>query len=149
MLRKTLPYLSAALLAVSLSAGAQAPAKAAADGTLIDAKGMTLYTFDKDAGGKSAGDAVWWSVCSLTTVGYGDVYPISFEGRVLAMIVLLCGVGLFGTVSGMMASFFVGDQGKEEEEAEQEILQQLAVLNERVASLQQQLQANKPAPPAG
>ena len=39
MLRKTLPYLSAALLAVSLSAGAQAPAKAAADGTLIDAKG--------------------------------------------------------------------------------------------------------------
>ena len=54
MLRKTLPYLFPALLAVSLSAGAQAPAKAAADGTLIDAKGMTLYTFDKDAGGKSA-----------------------------------------------------------------------------------------------
>lgn len=54
MLRKTLPYLSAALLAVSLSAGAQAPAKAAADGTLVDAKGMTLYTFDRDAGGKSA-----------------------------------------------------------------------------------------------
>ena len=55
MLRKTLPYLSIALLAVSLSAGAQmAPAKAAADGTLVDAKGMTLYTFDRDAGGKSA-----------------------------------------------------------------------------------------------
>lgn len=118
---------------------------------LLTFSSVAILFFERspEASIKTAGDAVWWSVCSLTTVGYGDVYPISFEGRVLAMIVLLCGVGLFGTVSGMMASFFVGDQGKEEEEAEQEILQQLAALNERVASLQQQLQANKPAPPAG
>jgi len=55
MLRKTLALLSAGLLAVSIAAFAQmAPAKAAADGTLTDAKGMTLYTFDRDAGGKSA-----------------------------------------------------------------------------------------------
>jgi predicted lipoprotein with Yx(FWY)xxD motif len=55
MLRKTLPLWSAALLAVAIAAGAQTmPAKKAADGTLTDAKGMTLYTFDRDAGGKSA-----------------------------------------------------------------------------------------------
>src|SRR6185436_16306200 len=55
MLRKTLPLWSAALLAVAIAAGAQTmPAKKAADGTLTDAKGMTLYSFDKDAGGKSA-----------------------------------------------------------------------------------------------
>ena len=55
MLRKTLPLCSAALLAVAIAAGAQTmPAKKAADGTWTDAKGMTLYTFDKDAGGKSA-----------------------------------------------------------------------------------------------
>ena len=55
MLRKTLPLWSAALLAVAIAAGAQTmPAKKAADGTLIDAKGMTLYTFDRDADGKSA-----------------------------------------------------------------------------------------------
>ena len=45
--------LGAALLVLSLTAGAQTPVKAA-DGTLTDAKGMTLYTFDKDAAGKSA-----------------------------------------------------------------------------------------------
>jgi predicted lipoprotein with Yx(FWY)xxD motif len=46
--------ISAALLSFSLSAGAQMmPAKAAADGTLTDAKGMTLYTFDKDTAGTS------------------------------------------------------------------------------------------------
>lgn len=55
MLRKTLPLWSAALLAVAIAAGAQTmPAKKAADGTWTDAKGMTLYTFDRDAGGKSA-----------------------------------------------------------------------------------------------
>ena len=55
MLKKTLSFLSIALLAVAFTAGAQtAPAKKAADGTWTDAKGMTLYTFDKDGGGKSA-----------------------------------------------------------------------------------------------
>ena len=55
MLRKMLPYCSVALLAIAIAAGAQTmPAKKAADGTWTDAKGMTLYTFDKDAGGKSA-----------------------------------------------------------------------------------------------
>jgi predicted lipoprotein with Yx(FWY)xxD motif len=55
MLKKTLSFLSIALLAVAFTAGAQtAPATKAADGTWTDAKGMTLYTFDKDGGGKSA-----------------------------------------------------------------------------------------------
>jgi predicted lipoprotein with Yx(FWY)xxD motif len=55
MLRKTLPLWSAALLSIAIAAGAQTmPGKKAADGTWTDAKGMTLYTFDRDAGGKSA-----------------------------------------------------------------------------------------------
>jgi predicted lipoprotein with Yx(FWY)xxD motif len=54
MIRKLSLVASAVLLAVTFSVGAQAPAKKAADGTLTDAKGMTLYVFDRDAGGKSA-----------------------------------------------------------------------------------------------
>lgn len=55
MLRKMLSLGTAALLAVALNAGAQTmPAKKAADGTWTDAKGMTLYVFDRDSGGKSA-----------------------------------------------------------------------------------------------
>jgi predicted lipoprotein with Yx(FWY)xxD motif len=53
-MKKTLPFLGAALFALTLNASAQAPAMKAADGTMTDAKGMTLYSFDKDAGGKSA-----------------------------------------------------------------------------------------------
>jgi predicted lipoprotein with Yx(FWY)xxD motif len=51
---KTTTLIGAALLALSVNAFAQAPATKASDGTLTDAKGMTLYSFDKDAGGKSA-----------------------------------------------------------------------------------------------
>ena len=53
MLRKTFPLPAAALLAVAAAAMAQAPGQEGADGILVDAKGMTLYTFDNDAGGKS------------------------------------------------------------------------------------------------
>ncbi len=55
MTRKILTIASALLVAMTMSVGAQTmPAMTAADGTLTDAKGMTLYTFDRDAGGKSA-----------------------------------------------------------------------------------------------
>ena len=55
MIRGSISFVAAMLLATAFAAGAQTmPAKAAADGTLTDDKGMTLYTFDKDAGGKSA-----------------------------------------------------------------------------------------------
>lgn len=55
-MKKLFPLVAAGLLAITLNVSAQmvAPVKKAADGTLVDEKGMTLYTFDKDAGGKSA-----------------------------------------------------------------------------------------------
>lgn len=82
---------------------------------------------------KSADDAIWWSVTTITTVGYGDKYPTSMEGRVIAMVLMLSGVGLFGTLSGLVASFFLGS--REEESAElKEILIRLQQLDERLKS---------------
>jgi voltage-gated potassium channel len=65
---------------------------------------------------KSAEDAIWWSVTTMTTVGYGDKYPTTTEGRVIAMVLMFAGVGLFGTLSGLVASFFLGKQEAESEE---------------------------------
>ena len=60
---------------------------------------------DPKANIKTAGDAIWWSVTTITTVGYGDKYPVTTEGRIVAMILMISGIGLFGIFSGLAASF--------------------------------------------
>jgi len=55
----------------------------------------------------SAGDALWWSVTTITTVGYGDLYPVTGEGRLLASVLMIAGVGLFGALSGLVASLLL------------------------------------------
>jgi voltage-gated potassium channel len=83
---------------------------------------------------RTAEDAVWWSVSTFTTVGYGDKYPVTTEGRVLGMILMVAGVGLFGGISGLAASFFMG--GKDRKSAEmKEILVQLNELKIKLDAL--------------
>jgi voltage-gated potassium channel len=73
---------------------------------LIAVTSISVLHFESAADGniKTAEDAVWWAVASITTVGYGDKYPITTEGRILATILMTAGVGLFGTISGLVAS---------------------------------------------
>jgi voltage-gated potassium channel len=82
---------------------------------------------------KSAEDAVWWSVTTVTTVGYGDKYPVTTEGRIIAMVLMLSGVGLFGTLSGLVASFFLGAKQDEEEAELKEMLARLNALDAKLA----------------
>jgi voltage-gated potassium channel len=58
----------------------------------------------------SAEDALWWAYVTITTVGYGDKFPVTTEGRVIAMLLMTVGVGLFGTFTGFVASWFVEEQ---------------------------------------
>ena len=60
-----------------------------------------------DSNIKTAEDAIWWSYVTITTVGYGDKYPVTTEGRVIAVILMTVGVGLFGTFTAFVSSWFV------------------------------------------
>lgn len=60
---------------------------------------------------KTAEDALWWSYTTITTVGYGDKYPVTTEGRIIAGILMTVGVGLFGVFTAFLASWFVKDKG--------------------------------------
>lgn len=72
-----------------------------------------------DSNISTGGDALWWAFATITTVGYGDRYPVTLEGRLTAAVLMAAGVALFGTLSGLVASWFLhGDAAKESEENE-------------------------------
>ncbi len=82
---------------------------------------VAMLQIEHDAPGtkiKTAEDALWWAYVTITTVGYGDVVPVTREGRMIAAVLMTVGVGLFGTFTAYVASWFV-EQKEEEREAEE------------------------------
>ena len=55
----------------------------------------------------TVGDAIWWAIVTTTTVGYGNTYPVTLPGQVVATGIMIIGIGLIGTVSASVASWFV------------------------------------------
>jgi voltage-gated potassium channel len=83
---------------------------------VVEFGGMFVYLADRsspDANIKTASDAVWWAYITVTTIGYGDRYPVTNAGRAWALAVAACGVGLFGVLTGYLANAFLSP--KEEE----------------------------------
>ncbi|WP_029273463.1 potassium channel family protein [Flavobacterium sp. KJJ] len=62
---------------------------------------------DPNSNIKTAEDAIWWAYVTITTVGYGDKFPVTTEGRIIAAVLMTAGVGLFGTFTAFVASWFV------------------------------------------
>ena len=67
----------------------------------------------------SAGDALWWVFVTISTVGYGDHYPVTVLGKVLAAGIIICGVGLFGMVAGLVTTFISDPEQQKEQQAKQ------------------------------
>ena len=63
-----------------------------------------------DASIHSFADALWWAVATVTTVGYGDKFPVSPEGKTIAISLMILGIGIFGLVSATLASMFVSSE---------------------------------------
>ena len=59
-------------------------------------------------------DSLWWTIVTISTVGYGDRLPLSLTGRIIAIITIFVGMGIMGTVTGRIASFLMERQMKEE-----------------------------------
>ena len=71
-----------------------------------------LYIIEHDAQPDQFGsipDAMWWGVVTLTTVGYGDVYPVTTLGKIIGAIIAMLGIGLFALPAGIIASGFAAE----------------------------------------
>lgn len=80
---------------------------------MIFGSSIAVLEIERRADGNiaTAEDALWWSIVTMTTVGYGDHYPVTTAGRLVAVALMAVGVGLFGTLSGMAASWFTEPSG--------------------------------------
>ena len=73
---------------------------------------VAVYFFERDVQPATFGNvpaALWWAVVTLTTTGYGDVVPITLPGRMVAAAVMICGLGVFGLWTGILATGFAAE----------------------------------------
>ena len=68
-----------------------------------------------DANIATGGEAFWWSVVTITTVGYGDYFPVTVGGRITGFFVMIAGVGIIGALASILASILVSSPGNEQE----------------------------------
>jgi voltage-gated potassium channel len=116
-------------------------------GTLFIGAWLVLL-FEEKAKGSNIHDypdALWWAIVTVTTVGYGDRYPITEGGRVVAVILMLVGIGLIGVLTATVASVFIKehtDANKEEfKKGHADLGQQLSVISDRLADVERRLGA--------
>lgn len=69
-----------------------------------------------DSNIKSGGDAFWWAFTTITTVGYGDRYPVTEAGRFVGMLTMAVGIGIFGVLTSYLSSMFLAPQEDEQSE---------------------------------
>ena len=88
---------------------------------------------------------LWWAIVTVTTVGYGDRYPITEGGRIVAVILMLVGIGLIGVLTATVASVFIKehtDANREEyKKGHADLGQQLSVISDRLADVERRLGA--------
>lgn len=94
-----------------------------------------------DANIHTGGDSLWYSIVTITTVGYGDRYPVTTGGRITAVFIMFMGVGIIGVLASILSSLLVGSPSDSEEEETSDktsstrIDQELASIKNELADL--------------
>lgn len=107
---------------------------------LILAGAAALEVLEPKTVGGGFFNAIWWAIVTASTVGYGDIAPSTVWGRIIAVLLMLSGIGLISTFSASITSYFVGQQ-------EATDIQELRDQMDRIERMLAELAANHPGPP--
>lgn len=109
---------------------------------LIAASAVGVWFFEDGGGGgiNSWGDTIWWSIVTMTTVGYGDISPETGGGKAAAIIVMLAGITVFGVITANLAAWFTTSKDEAEND---DLARQVKELTEAVERLTAQAEGNR------
>jgi voltage-gated potassium channel len=105
---------------------------------------LDVEQFSPDAKIITFGDALWWAMTTITTVGYGDMYPVTPIGRMVAAALMMSGIAVLGVVTASIASWLVQrveDTAEAVSEAEEPVRAEVAELTAEIASLRREIAA--------
>lgn len=111
---------------------------------LVVTSGMVLQfeSGSPEANITTGGDALWWALVTITTVGYGDFFPVTSAGRITAFFVMLAGVGIIGALASILASILVPPPGDDADgtRADDPVARELAEVKAELAALRRSLE---------
>ncbi|MGU3841347.1 potassium channel family protein, partial [Vibrio diabolicus] len=114
--------------------------------TLGSSAMLFIEAKNPEANIRTGADALWWVFVTISTVGYGDHYPVTSIGKFLAVIIIVCGVGIFGMISGLITSILTAPTKQQthslinKERMLEQLLNQQAQILERLDFIEKELQ---------
>ena len=113
---------------------------------IVGSASLTLAVEEGGEGSiKTFGDALWWAITTVTTVGYGDKFPVTAAGRGVAAFLMVTGIALFGLLTANLTTLFAERAGDAEEARDDAVVARLEELLQRIDQLEQSLaQSGRP-----
>jgi voltage-gated potassium channel len=104
---------------------------------------LLVESTEPNANIQTAEQAIWWALVTISTVGYGDFYPVSTVGHIIGGLVIISGVSFFGVISGYMASVFVAPDEQERNEAQEAQAAHKAEINDKLEQALERMEHNQ------
>ena len=108
--------------------------------SLLLTAGFGILFFLAEPNADHPADGLWWAFVTLTTVGYGDIYPTTMLGRVLAVILMVIGIGFVATLTGAIAAHFI------EEDEGAKLIAEMQAIKRRLDRIEVHLDADRGGP---
>jgi voltage-gated potassium channel len=118
---------------------------------LILVSALAMLDLERDVPGASIttiGDALWWAVVTITTVGYGDLSPVTIGGRCIAVGVMVGGIALLGTITASLASWFLERVAADDDRTRADARTNVERLSREIAELRALIVAQQASDPA-